>query len=67
MNRSLMSRQLTANLEHGQGLKVPGPEEIAFRKGWISTEHLRGLAAPLAKTAYGQYLLELADETEQTR
>jgi glucose-1-phosphate thymidylyltransferase len=45
-----------------QGLQVACPEEIAFRKGWISTADLRRLAEPLAKTTYGQYLVDLADE-----
>ena len=32
------------------------PEEIAFRKGWISVEQLRCLAEMLKKCAYGEYL-----------
>lgn len=48
-------------VEQRQGLLVCCPEEIAFRKGWISVEELKRLATPLAKTAYGKYLLRLAD------
>lgn len=44
-----------------QGLKVDCPEEIAWRKGFISGDQLRKLALPLCKSGYGQYLLELAD------
>ncbi len=44
-----------------QGLKVACPEEIAWRKGFISGDQLRKLALPLCKSGYGQYLLELAD------
>lgn len=44
-----------------QGLKVACPEEIAWRKGFISGDQLRRLALPLCKSGYGQYLLELAD------
>ncbi len=44
-----------------QGLKVACPEEIAWRKGFISGDQLRELALPLCKSGYGQYLLELAD------
>ena len=46
-------------LEKRQGLKVGCPEEIAWRNGWISAEDLERLAAPLAKSGYGSYLLDL--------
>ncbi|NNM82743.1 MAG: glucose-1-phosphate thymidylyltransferase RfbA [Burkholderiales bacterium] len=49
-------------LEKRQGLKICCPEEIAFRKGYIDSERLEKLAAPLAKNGYGKYLLELARE-----
>ncbi len=45
-----------ATLQKRQGLMVACPEEIAYRKGWISAEHVLKLAAPLKKNAYGQYL-----------
>ena len=38
------------------------PEEIAYRKGWI-TQKVQRLATPLAKNAYGQYLLRLLKES----
>ncbi|MBX3246634.1 MAG: glucose-1-phosphate thymidylyltransferase RfbA [Myxococcales bacterium] len=44
-----------------QGLMVSCPEEIAFRKSWIDADKLRESGAALSKTAYGQYLLDLAD------
>jgi glucose-1-phosphate thymidylyltransferase len=43
-------------LEKRQGLKACCPEEICWRKGWISDAQLAQLAAPLAKSGYGQYL-----------
>ncbi|WHZ19233.1 MAG: Glucose-1-phosphate thymidylyltransferase [Rhodanobacteraceae bacterium] len=48
-----------ATVENRQGLKVCCPEEIAFQHGWIDAARVRELAAPLAKTGYGQYLLRL--------
>ena len=46
-------------IENRQGLKVCCPEEIAYLNGWINGEQLLALAAPLAKTGYGQYLQQL--------
>jgi glucose-1-phosphate thymidylyltransferase len=46
-------------IENRQGLKVCCPEEIAYVNGWIDAEQLLALAAPLAKTGYGQYLEQL--------
>uniref|UniRef100_UPI0040479113 glucose-1-phosphate thymidylyltransferase RfbA n=1 Tax=Cyanobium sp. TaxID=2164130 RepID=UPI0040479113 len=48
-------------LEHRQGLKVGCPEEVAWRLGWISAEQLAAMAAPLRKSGYGDYLLQLLE------
>ena len=50
-------------LEHRQGLKVACPEEIAYRLGYIDAEQLRSLAARIAKSSYGKYLLRILEET----
>jgi glucose-1-phosphate thymidylyltransferase len=46
-------------IETRQGLKVCCPEEIAYRRRYISADQLESLARPLAKTGYGSYLLEI--------
>ncbi len=48
-------------IEKRQGLKVACLEEIAYKRGWISKEKLREVAAPMAKNDYGRYLLQLAE------
>ena len=55
----LEAGQFIATIERRQGLKVACPEEIAFRSGWIDAAQLQALAAPLAKSSYGQYLTRL--------
>jgi glucose-1-phosphate thymidylyltransferase len=49
-------------IEQRQGLKVAVPEEIAYRMGFIDLEQLGKLAAPVAKSEYGKYLLRVAEE-----
>jgi len=50
-------------IENRQGLKVSCPEEIAYRLGYIDSSQLRELAAGIAKSSYGQYLLKLLEES----
>lgn len=58
----LEASQFIATIERRQGLKVAAPEELAWRQGWIDAAALEALAQPLAKNAYGQYLLRLLQE-----
>jgi glucose-1-phosphate thymidylyltransferase len=58
----LEAGQFIATIQHRQGLKVACPEEIAYRKGYISASELEALAASLSKNGYGQYLLRLLSQ-----
>jgi glucose-1-phosphate thymidylyltransferase len=55
----LDASQFIATIEKRQGLKVAVPEEIAYRKGYIDAAALERLAAPLQKSGYGQYLMQI--------
>ncbi|MET4577858.1 glucose-1-phosphate thymidylyltransferase RfbA [Ottowia thiooxydans] len=58
----LEAGQFIATLENRQGLKIASPEEISWRRGFIDAAQLERLAQPLAKSGYGQYLLQLLNE-----
>jgi glucose-1-phosphate thymidylyltransferase len=58
----LEASQFIATLENRQGLKVSCPEEISYRRGWITASQLEKLAAPLSKNGYGQYLQRVLKE-----
>ena len=53
-------------LEKRQGLKVGCLEGIAYRQGWITEERMRELAKPMLKNQYGQYLLKVIDEVNES-
>jgi glucose-1-phosphate thymidylyltransferase len=55
----MQASQFIQVIEQRQGIKVACIEEIAWRKGFISTDQLTKLAEPLLKSGYGKYLMDL--------
>ena len=58
----LEAANFIATIEQRQGLKIACLEEIAFRLGFIDAATVRRLAAPLANTGYGRYLLRIVED-----
>ena len=57
----LDASDFVAAFQKRQGLYISCIEEIAYKRGFITKEQLLSLAEPLMKTAYGQYLVEVAN------
>lgn len=57
----LDASDFVAAFQKRQGLYISCIEEIAYKRGFITKEQLLSLAEPLMKTAYGQYLVEIAN------
>ncbi|MBA8827106.1 glucose-1-phosphate thymidylyltransferase [Saccharopolyspora lacisalsi] len=56
----LEAAQFVQVLEHRQGVRLACLEEIALRMGYISAEDCFALGAKLAKSGYGDYVMEVA-------
>ncbi len=57
----LETASFVQTIEKRQGMQVCCPEEIAYKKGWITSEELSKLADKFMKTEYGVYLKDLAE------
>ena len=57
----LDAADFVAAFQKRQGLYISCIEEIAYKRGFITKEQLVELAQPLLKTAYGKYLIEVAE------
>ena len=58
----LKAAEYVEAVQSRQGYYVACPEEIAYRRGFIGVDQLRRLGEALKKTAYGKYLLAVAEE-----
>jgi glucose-1-phosphate thymidylyltransferase len=54
-------------IEKRQGLKVACLEEIAYHNGWLSADCVLRQAEKLKKSGYGQYLVQVINESQGTR
>lgn len=57
----LDAADFVAAFQKRQGLYISCIEEIAYKRGFIDKAQLEKLARPLLKTAYGQYLIDVAN------
>ncbi|GIG25991.1 glucose-1-phosphate thymidylyltransferase [Cellulomonas denverensis] len=57
----LEASDFVRTIESRQGLKVGSPEEVAWRRGFLTDDELRVRAEKLVKSGYGQYLIDLLD------
>jgi glucose-1-phosphate thymidylyltransferase len=55
----MQAGQFVQVIEERQGLKIGCIEEVAYRNGFISAQELEQIAAPLIKSGYGTYLMNL--------
>ncbi len=58
----LKAAEFVESVQSRQGFYISCPEEIAWRRGFISTEQLLALGEKLKMTDYGQYILSLPEE-----
>lgn len=61
MDSLIEASEFVQMLEKRQGVKISAPEEISYRKGWISREELLASAERYGKSPYGRHLRNVAD------
>ncbi|WP_296667851.1 glucose-1-phosphate thymidylyltransferase RfbA [Demequina sp.] len=57
----LEASQFVQAVERRQGLKIGAPEEIAWRRGFLTDDELRERAERITTSGYGSYLLTLLE------
>lgn len=64
-NSMLQASNFVEVIQNTQGTYIACLEEIAYRKGWITSEEAMELAKPLMKTGYGKYIIDIVLENEK--
>ena len=66
-HESLLDASLfVRTIERRQGLKIGCPEEIAWRKGWITNKVLFDISQSIREPSYSNYLAELPNKSLPT-
>lgn len=60
----LQAHHFVQTIEQRQGLKIACPEEIAYRRGWVTENGVLTIAERMKSNEYGQYLLRVLKESE---
>jgi glucose-1-phosphate thymidylyltransferase len=63
----LQASNFVEAVQSTQGTYIACLEEIAYRKGWITSKQVIELAKPLMKTGYGKYLMDIVEEIEHEK
>jgi glucose-1-phosphate thymidylyltransferase len=63
-NSLMQAGEFVRVIEERQGLKIGSIEEVAFRMGYIDVNELKKIAAPLVKSGYGKYLMDIVKREE---
>jgi glucose-1-phosphate thymidylyltransferase len=58
----LHAANFVQSIEERQGLMIACLEEIAYRLGYVTADQVRGLAEPMKKAGYGEYLLRMLEQ-----
>jgi glucose-1-phosphate thymidylyltransferase len=58
----LHASNFVQSIEERQGLMIACLEEIAYRLGYVTADQVRGLAEPMKKAGYGEYLLRMLEQ-----
>ena len=63
MDSLMEAAEFVQIVERRQGVKVSAPEEIAYRKGWLTKDELLLIADKYGKSPYGNHLKSVAQGT----